>query len=104
MRRPRLYQLHYRLRVAALLLVALLVRAIFPTAPVAQPRVAATAITAGTLPTSQARPGLASAATAPAADETAPVTTPLMIWLGVALLVVLIGAGVGIIVLQRRWR
>ena len=29
MRRPRLYQLHYRLRVAALLLVALLVRAIF---------------------------------------------------------------------------
>jgi len=77
---------------------------IFPTAPVAQPRPTVTAIPAVTLPTSQARPGLASAATALAADETAPVTNPLMIWLGVALLVVLIGAGVGIIVLQRRWR
>src|SRR6266540_4622732 len=67
--------------------------AIFPTAPVAQPRPTVTAIPAVTLPTSQARPGLASAATAPAADETAPATIPLMIWLGVALLVVLIGAG-----------
>jgi hypothetical protein len=78
--------------------------AIFPTAPVAQPRPTVTAIPAVTLLTSQARPGLASAAAAPAADETAPATTPLMIWLGVALLVVLIGAGVGIIVLGRRWR
>jgi hypothetical protein len=78
--------------------------ATFPTAPVAQPRVTATARDAVTLPTSQARPGLASAATAPAAGAVSSATTPLMIWLGVALLVVLIGAGVGIIVLGRRWR
>ncbi len=77
--------------------------ATFPTAPVAQPRAAMTAIPAGT-PTVQARPGVAGAAAAPATQEAAPVTIPLMIWLGVVLLIVMIGAGVGIIVLQRRWR
>jgi hypothetical protein len=78
--------------------------ATFPTAPVAQPRVTATARDAVTLPTVQARLNVVGAAAAPAAGEIAPATSPIMIWLGVTLLILMIGAGVGIIVAHRRWR
>lgn len=77
--------------------------ATFPTAPVAQPHVATTAIPASR-PAIQARLGVAGAAVPPATQETVPATNPIIIWLGVALLIMMIGAGVGIIVLQRRWR
>src|SRR6266545_2107827 len=63
--------------------------ATFPTAPVAQPHVTTTAIAAGR-PTVQARLGVAGAAAAPATQEATPATNPIMIWLGVALLIVMI--------------
>jgi hypothetical protein len=76
--------------------------ATFPTAPLAQASPTVTARAAVTLPTVQARPNAAGAAAA--AEETTPATNSIMIWLGVTLLVVLIGMSIGIIVFQRRWR
>ena len=77
--------------------------ATFPTAPVAQPRPATTAIAAGR-PIAQARLGVAGATANVATQEATPATNPIIIWLGVTLLIVMIGAGVGIIVAHRRWR
>jgi hypothetical protein len=80
---------------------------VFPTAPVAvTPTV--TAIQAIPQRTFQAVAAPVEGAGPPSGiSVTEPSTTPTnptLIWLGVALLVLLIGAGVGIVVLQRRWR
>lgn len=77
---------------------------VFPTAPLAQPSPTVTAIPAATWPTLRPQLGAADVAAAPVAEESAPATNSISIWLGLALLVVLICAGIGVIALQRRWR
>jgi hypothetical protein len=78
----------------------------FPTAPLAATPTA-TAIPAIPQPTFQAlagRTGGAGSAEEVASEEDAAPANPLLIWLGVALLIVLLCAGIGILMLQRRWR
>lgn len=77
---------------------------IFPTAPLAQSSPTVTAIAAVPWSTLQPRLGAAGVAAAPAAEENAPAPNLISIWLGLALLALLICAGIGIIALQRRWR
>jgi hypothetical protein len=78
----------------------------FPTAPLS-PRPTVTAIAAVTLPTLQVRSGAtlpAGVAAAPPTAEQAPANTRILTWLGVGMLVCLIGVGIGLVALMRRWR